>query len=315
MTGATPAAKWRRKAAFGVTVRTALDQGHQLLEDAGIGAPRLTAEILLMHAISLDQRCDRAWLYAHGGDELHELWWIHYGRYLHERMQGKPTQYITGRQEFYGREFHVTPDVLIPRPETEHLVEAALAHANAAEAALARANAVDAPQAHLAPAVRILDIGTGSGAIAITLALEMEVHVMATDLSPAALSIAKENARRLGASVSLVACDLGSAFSGAAFDMVVSNPPYVPARDRHNIQREVREFEPGVALYGGEDGLDVYRRLIPEAARLLKSGGWLIMELGYAGLDPVREMLAWWNDVDVVCDLAGLPRVIVARKQ
>lgn len=277
-----------------MTVRTALDQGHQLLEDAGIGAPRLAAEILLIQAISLDQSCDRAWLYAHASDELRELWWIHYGRFLHERLQGKPTQYITGRQEFYGHEFRVTPDVLIPRPETEHVIEAALPR--------------------ITGAARILDIGTGSGAIAITLALETKAHVTATDVSFAALGVARENARRLGANVSLGACDLGSAFADETFHIVVSNPPYVPARDRHNIQREVREFEPGVALYGGEDGLDVYRRLIPEAARLLKSGGWLIMELGYTGLDPVREMLANWNDVDAVCDLAGLPRVIVARK-
>ena len=287
-----------------MTVRSALDQGRQLLEEAGIASPRLAAEVLLMHAISLDTPCDRAWLYAHAGDELRELWWIHYGRFLHERIQGKPTQYITGRQEFYGREFRVTPDVLIPRPETEHVVEAALA----------RANASGAPRVPLTAAVRILDIGTGSGAIAVTLALETKARVMATELSLAALGIAKENARRLGAHVSLAACDLGSAFAGAAFDIVVSNPPYVPARDRHNLQREVRDFEPAVALYGGEDGLDVYRRLIPEAGRLLKSGGWLIMELGYPGLDPVREMLSCWTDVEVVSDLAGLPRVIVAQK-
>ena len=103
-----------------------MQQGRHLLEDAGVAAPRLTAEVLLMHAISLDHACDRAWLFAHSGDDLREVWWIHYGRYLHERMQGKPTQYITGRQEFYGREFRVTSDVLIPRPETEHLIEAAL---------------------------------------------------------------------------------------------------------------------------------------------------------------------------------------------
>src|SRR5580704_7880017 len=130
-----------------MTVRTALQQGQHLLEDAGVSEPRLTAEVLLMHAISLDHACDRAWLYAHPGDELREVWWIHYGRYLHERMQGKPTQYITGRQEFYGREFRVTPDVLIPRPETEILVETALERADG----------------------NIIDIGTGTGAIAVTL--------------------------------------------------------------------------------------------------------------------------------------------------
>src|ERR1035438_3786845 len=129
-----------------VNLHTALLQGKQLLDDAGFSAPRLTAEVLLAHAIG----CEKSWLYAHSDEELREVWWIHYGRYLHERMQGKPTQYITGRQEFYGREFFVTPDVLIPRPETEHSIEAALA----------------------LHATNILDIGTGSGAIGITLSLE-----------------------------------------------------------------------------------------------------------------------------------------------
>src|SRR6202035_713820 len=165
-----------------MTVRTALLQGQQLLEDAKISEARLTAEVLLMRAIGHD----RAWLYAHGNDELIEVWWIHYGRYLHQRIKGEPTQYITGRQEFYGREFRVTPDVLIPRPETEHLIEAALARA---------------PES-------ILDIGTGSGAIAVTLALETKALVTATDVSPAALRVAQQNTQRLGARVALVACDL-----------------------------------------------------------------------------------------------------------
>src|SRR5215468_5835433 len=117
-------------------VRTALKQGQDLLEEAKVSAPRLTAEVLLAHAIG----CDRAWLFAHSDEELKELWWIHYGRYLHQRIQGTPTQYITGLQEFYGRDFRVTPDVLIPRPETEHVIEAALPHARG----------------------RVLDVGTGS---------------------------------------------------------------------------------------------------------------------------------------------------------
>jgi release factor glutamine methyltransferase len=286
-----------------MTVRTALQQGQQLLEDAGVAEPRLTAEVLLMRAISLDHACDRAWLYAHSGDELREVWWIHYGRYLHERVQGKPTQYITGRQEFYGREFRVTADVLIPRPETEHLIETALAHANAVETAPARVDG----------ASRVLDIGAGSGAIAVTLALETKARVFGTDISRAALSVAADNARRLGADVSFVACDLGSVFADATFDIVVSNPPYVPSRDRENLQREVRDHEPALALYAGEDGLDVYRRLIPEARRLLKSGGWLMMELGYESLGPVREMLAGWDDIETIDDLAKITRVICAK--
>jgi release factor glutamine methyltransferase len=271
-------------------VRTALQQGQTLLEEARFAAPRLTAEVLLMHAIG----CERSWLYAHSGDELHEVWWIHYGRYLHERLQGKPTQYITGHQEFYGREFRVTPDVLIPRPETEHLVEAALKRATGA--------------------ATVLDVGTGSGAIAITLALETKARVYAADISVAALRVASENARALGAKLDFVACDLSGAFQVGAFDVVISNPPYVPALDQTTIQREVRDYEPPVALYGGDDGLEVYRRLVPEARRLLKPGGWLMMELGYAAVDPVRAMLADWREVEIAADLAGLPRVAMARR-
>src|ERR1700676_2803815 len=184
-----------------MTVRTALLQGQQLLESAGTSVPRLTAEVLLMRATGHD----RAWLYAHGDDELIEVWWIHYGRYLHQRINGEPTQYITGRQEFYGRDLRVTPDVLIPRPETEHLVEAALTRS---------------PES-------ILDIGTGSGAIAVTPALESKGLVMATDVSLAALRLAQQNAQRLGARVAFVACDLGAALADGSFDLVVSNPPYI----------------------------------------------------------------------------------------
>lgn len=256
-------------------------------------SPRLTAEVLLMHATGRD----RAWLYAHGNDELIELWWIHYGRYLHERMQGKPTQHITGRQEFYGREFHVTPDVLIPRPETELVIEAA-----SLKAALPHGNA-----AH-----RIVDVGTGSGAIAVTLALETKARIFATDLSLSALVVAQKNARTLRAQVDFVASDLGLAFAAGSFDLVVSNPPYVAGRDRATLTPEVRDREPALALFGGEDGLAVYRRLVPEAARLLRPGGWLMMELGEAA--AVREMLKDWREVEIRNDLAGIPRVILARK-
>lgn len=269
-------------------VRTALRQGQQLLEQANVGEPRLTAEVLMMRATGHD----RAWLYAHGTDELIEVWWIHYGRYLHQRIKGEPTQYITGRQEFYGREFRVTPDVLIPRPETEHAIEAALARAAAAS--------------------KILDIGTGSGAIAVTLALETKARVVATDVSTAALGVAQQNAQRLDARVSFVACDLGATFADQSFDLVVSNPPYVAGRDRESLQAEVRDYEPALALFGGDDGLAVYRRLIPEASRLLRSDGWLIMELGDAG--AVREMCSGWAGIEIINDLAGIPRVLVARK-
>ena len=270
-----------------MTIHTALLQGRQLLEDAGVSAPRLNAEVLLARAVGQE----RAWLYAHSDDELREVWWIHYGRYLHQRLQGQPTQQITGVQEFYGRDFRVTPDVLIPRPETEHVIEAALKLG----------------------ARNIIDIGTGSGAIAITLALETGARVIGTDISVPALQVAAANGRRLGANVDWVACDLASSLSGNV-DLVVSNPPYIAARDKTTLPREVRDYEPEIALYGGIDGLDVYRRLIPQAERLLKSGGWLVMEIGHNQGDTVRGMLGAWKEVEVRTDLAGLPRVILAQR-
>ncbi len=271
-----------------MNIGTALLQGQRLLDDARISAPRLTAEVLLGHAIG----CERAWLYAHSDEELREVWWIHYGRYLHERMQGKPTQYITGRQEFYGREFHVTPAVLIPRPETEHSIEAALALGGS----------------------MILDIGTGSGAIGITLSLETGARVVCTDVSEAAVRVAAKNALGLASSAQFIVCDLGSALASGAFDLVVCNPPYVPGADKEGVQREVRDYEPHVALFGGPDGLEIYRRLIPEAARLLKPGGHLVMEIGYLAADAVGAMLGEWTDVETKPDLAGIPRVIIAKR-
>lgn len=238
---------------------------------------------------------DRAWLYAHSEEELREVWWIHYGRYLHQRLQGQPTQQITGVQEFYGRDFHVTRDVLIPRPETEHVIEAALK--------LGGRN--------------IVDIGTGSGAIAITMALETGARVAATDVSLAALRVAKENGRRLNAEVQWLACDLASTLKSGSFDLVVSNPPYIAASDKATLQREVRDHEPEVALYGGDDGLAVYRRLIPEAERLLVPGGWLVMEIGAALGDAVSRIVgisAAWKDVEIRNDLASLPRIALAHR-
>jgi release factor glutamine methyltransferase len=268
-----------------MTLQTALHQGQKLLEAASIQAPRLTAEVLLAHAIG----CQRSWLYAHSDEQLKELWWIHYGRYLHQRLQGMPTQYITGTQEFFGRDFRVTPAVLIPRPETEHLIEAALKH----------------------PAQNILDIGTGSGAIAITLALETKARVTATDISPSALLIAKQNALRLAAPVNFVQCDLASAFQDHSFDLIVSNPPYIAEPDRDTLQKEVRDYEPSLALFAGADGLSVYARLIPEAERLLKPGGRLILELGSP---PVQQLFSThWRDIEIIPDLAQVPRVLSAK--
>ncbi|HWB83688.1 MAG TPA: peptide chain release factor N(5)-glutamine methyltransferase [Bryobacteraceae bacterium] len=274
-----------------MTVQMALVQGTKLLEDAAVAAPRLTAEVLLSHAIHRE----REYLYAHPERELAQVEWLHYGRYLHERLQGKPTQYITKRQEFYGREFHVTPAVLIPRPETEHVVETSLA--------LARGSR------------RVLDVGTGSGALAVTLQLEMRAETWATDVSPEAAALAADNARRQGARVGVVVCDLMSALASSAFDLVVSNPPYVPFSQGQGLQREVRDWEPHVALFGGETGLEIYARLVAEAPRVLRPGGWLIMELGFGSLDGVTSLLSGWEEMRVDPDLAGIPRVIAARRR
>jgi release factor glutamine methyltransferase len=276
-----------------VTLRTALQQGTQILEQEGVGVPRLTAEVLLCHAL----RCDRTYLYSHSEDELNSIGWIHFGRYLNERLKGKPTQYITKRQEFYSRDFLVTPDVLIPRPETEHLVEAAIADVKTRQ-----------PQ-------RILDIGTGSGAIAISLALETGKQVLASDLSPAALKVASENRNQLKAPVSFFAGNLAAAVAPESIDLLVSNPPYVPGGDSANMQREVRDWEPHVALFAGDTGFEIYERLLREAFVVVKPQGRLMMELGYRSLAGVQEMLATqWNSIEVIHDLAGLPRVILATR-
>ena len=250
---------------------------------------RLTAEVLLCHAV----RCERAYLYAHANDELTELAWIHYGRYLDERLKGKPTQYITHKQEFYGRDFYVNEDVLIPRPETEHLVEAAVEFARS-------------------PAARtVLDVGTGSGAIAVSVALELGRALWASDVSERALAVAKRNAAAHAASVSFFAGDLLEAVRPASIDLLISNPPYVPGADAANMQMEVRDWEPHVALFAGDTGFEIYRRLIAQAEIVVKPGGRMYLELGYRSLEGVREMLAaHWTNFQVISDLAGWPRVI-----
>jgi release factor glutamine methyltransferase len=272
-----------------MTVHTALQQGARILEDGGIAVPRLTAEVLLGHAM----RVERVYFFAHPEQELSELEWLHYGRYLHDRLGGKPTQYITRHQEFYSRDFRVTPDVLIPRPETEHVVEAALELARGAR--------------------RVLDVGTGSGALAITLSLEMGVETWATEISPDAALVAASNAARLEAPVNFVVCDLMEAIASASMDLIVSNPPYVPIAHREGLQREVRDFEPHVALFAGQTGFELYDRIAADARRVLRPGGWLIMELGFTSLDHVQALLAGWDGLRVIPDLAGIPRVIAAR--
>ncbi len=272
-----------------MTLQTARRQGRELLEKAGVEVPALTADVLLCFAM----RCERTYLFAHPEQELREVEWLHYGRYLHERMKGKPTQYVTKRQEFYGREFRVSPDVLIPRPETELLVDTVLKES---------------------PGGVIVDVGTGSGAVAVTLALELNRPVVAVDISAPALRMAAGNAERLRAPVSFLQMDLLGGFAAGTVDVVVSNPPYVPAADAPTLSREVHDWEPHLALFAGEDGLDIYRRLVPEAWRVLRVGGFLAMEIGAGEANALREMLSNWKDVRFFEDLAGIPRVVTGRR-
>ena len=272
-------------------LRTALKQGVKLLEQGGIASPRLTAELLLGHAIGRE----RVYFLAHPEEELTELGWIHYGRYLHQRLERTPTQYITKKQEFWGREFRVEPGVLIPRPETEHLVEAVLAQC---------------PKA-----TRIADVGVGSGTIAVTLALELSTHVVATDISVAAIEIARRNVDRLHADVSLIQCDLASAIASQSLDLFVSNPPYVPEEDKPHIEPEVKDAEPAIALFAGADGLALYPSLIADAVRTLKPLGTFMAEIGIGQSLPIAAMLAaQFNSIHFIKDLAGIDRIAVAKR-
>lgn len=273
-------------------VRTAIHQASRLFEEADIAAPRLTAEVLLAHAL----KRERSWLFSHSDEDLDGVAGSRYNRSVQDRLHGKPTQYILGRQEFYGRDFTLTPDVFIPRPETEYVVEQAL---------------------KLAPRPGVVaDVGCGSGAIAVTLYLESgaNLQVTAADISPNAVRVARENARRMGARVSFAVSDLTSSFQDGSLDMVVSNPPYIPLPEEDGLPREVRDYEPRIALFAGPEGLDAYQKLIEDARRVLKPGGWVVFELGYRQLDAVHQMLDHrWSDVEAVTDLAGLPRVFAAR--
>lgn len=276
---------------------TALRQAVQLLDREGCPSARLTAEVLLMHAAG----CDRAFLSAHPEHELTDVQQLHYARYLHERIHGRPTQYITGRQEFWSLEFRVNPSVLIPRPETEHLVEIAERRMRNTECRT------------------VVDVGTGSGCIAIALANDLKAaQVFAADISADALRTAADNARRLGVAdrVHFFQGNLLTSLPDSAVDLVVSNPPYVSTADAATLQREVREHEPHQALFAGEDGLAVYRRLVPEAARVLRPGGWVVLELGYNVAEQVRGMFGdSWESLETTKDLAGIDRVLSARRQ
>jgi release factor glutamine methyltransferase len=277
-----------------MTLKQAFDAALSRLEQADTPSPRLSAELLLMFTLN----CDRAHLFTYPERELTPDQNASYDQAIARRCTGEPAQYITGHQEFFGRDFLVTPAVLIPRPETEHLIEAVL---------------------ELVPretALSILDIGTGSGCIAITLAKELpDSTLTAVDISPEALEIAAANAARLEAQVEFAQSDLLSAIKpGCQFDLIVSNPPYVGECEADTVQRQVRDFEPHVAVFGGQRGMDIIARLVPQVHEHLKPGGWFLMEIGYSTAEPVHELMGDWDAFRILLDLQGIPRVVIARK-
>jgi release factor glutamine methyltransferase len=277
------------------TLRSAIDR----LAKADVPSPRLNAELLLMFVL----HCDRAYFHAHPERELTPEEIRRYDEALAKRASGIPAQYITGHQEFWGLDFIVSPAVLIPRPETEHIIETVLA--------LVGRTLLSA---------KIVDIATGSGCIAIALATELpDAEIHATDISKAALEVARTNAARLGQSrIQFHESDLFSKletrnFETGSFDFVVSNPPYVGESEEEQVQLEVRKHEPHNAVFAGPTGLEIIERLIPQAHDALKPSGWLVMEISGAIVEGVKILLSGWKEIQITNDLQGIPRVVSAK--
>ncbi len=282
-------------------VREALKEAIARFAAADVPSSGLAAELLLMRAV---QR-DRTWIYGHPEASLDIAEEHQFLRFVEQRAAGTPTQYLTGHQEFWGLDFEVAPGVLIPRPETEHLIEVVLER--------------------LDPALRseqllIADVGTGSGCIAVALAREFTgAKIVATDISREALNIAQRNAVRhqVDDRIKFLLTDLLEHAGSADFHAVVSNPPYVPLPESSDLPREVRDHEPQGALFAGADGLAVYRRLVVQAAAVLRPDGILVMEMGHNSSPTVRSLLEEsekWQDLQITNDLAGIPRVISAKR-
>ena len=317
-------------------VRAALKHGISQLREAHVPSFTLATELLLLHVIGRD----RTWLYAHPEEPFPASDGARFFELIKRRAAGEPTQHLTGKQEFWGLEFAVTPDVLIPRPETEHVIEVALDRLALRELRNGRS------QILTGEGLSIADIGTGSGCIAVALAKELPAaSFYATDISPAALAVARRNAARHSVSerVRFVESNLFEAFSHETaqhvaplqkgtskadgesanpcqpiltFDLIVSNPPYIGRREAASLMREVRDHEPEIALYGGEEGYELYAGLIAQSGVYLKPGGLVVLELGHDSLPAVHPLLdaPTWTNVGVTNDLAGIPRVIGAQK-
>src|SRR5882672_812133 len=320
-----------------VVVRTALKQGLAQLREAHVPSFTLAAELLLLHVLGRD----RTWLFAHPEKEIATTHTEKYFELIARRAAGEPTQHLTGKQEFWGLEFEVTPDVLIPRPETEHVIEVALDRLAVRELRAARDPKLTGE------GLTIVDIGTGSGCIAIALAKELPAaKIYATDISAPAIAVACRNAARRSVSaqihfiesnlldqVSVVGAQHAAPLLGIdssstprhspvtnhqspLFDLIASNPPYIGRREAATLMREVRDHEPEIALYGGEEGYELYADLIAQSAAHLKPSGILVLELGHNSLPTVEPLLdaTSWTNVCVTNDLAGIPRVLAAER-
>lgn len=283
------------------TVRAALAEGIRALADAKVDAPQITAQLLMAHVLG----SDRVRVLSHGDEPVEAPAAEQFRALVRRSAAGEPLHYLTGEREFYGLYFLVNPAVLIPRPETEILVERTLW--------LARAG-------WLSGRLRFLDLGTGSGCIAVTLAKLLPcADGCAVDISPAAIAVAGTNARRHAVSgrVRFVNADLLSCFAERPiFDLIVSNPPYVAQAESESLPCPVREHEPHLALFGGATGLEIYRRLIPEAARRLRPGGHLLLEMGAGQSEAVTQMLepAGLRVRSIDADLQGIPRCLDAER-
>jgi release factor glutamine methyltransferase len=285
--------------ASSASIAEILKRASEYLRDASVPNDLLDAQTLLAEALG----CDRTYLIINYNKALTENELARYQALIERRASGEPLQYITGHQEFFGLEFEVTPDVLIPRPETEIIIEETIRIVERGE--------------FIRPL--IVDAGTGSGCIAVTLAREIDrLRAIATDISTAALLVAKRNATRHGMidRIDFIAADLFEAFSESPFaDIIISNPPYVSHRELATLQREVRDWEPKVALTDFDDGLSFYRRLLGEAPARLKAGGYLICEMGFTQSDVITAMIdpAIWAEPIILMDLQGIPRTIALQ--
>jgi len=283
------------------TISEVLKRASRFLRESAIPNDILDAQTLLAEALG----CDRTYLIINYHKEVPPDVLERYRLLVERRASGEPLQYITGHQEFFGLEFEVTTDVLIPRPETEIIIEETIS--------LARG-------AHLNEYL-VIDVGTGSGCIAITLARELEhARVIAIDISLAALTVAKRNARRhaLENRIDFIASDLLLALSPSlSADFIISNPPYVSEEELTGLQREVRDWEPRLALTDFADGLSFYRSLLEQAPGRLKPGGYLICEMGYTQSEKILSLIdrTYWNEPLLLDDLQGIPRTLVVQKK